>query len=73
MQVFQQESSFPHKYAELVLTLGLFGRAQRPAVLFGILYVPCGPFQHFKCTRWPFLFTSLRLSVCLTVSRLKDF
>ena len=28
----------------LVLTLGLFGRAQRPAALFGILYAPCGPF-----------------------------
>ena len=29
----------------IVLTLGLFGRAQHPVVLFGTLYAPCGPFS----------------------------
>ena len=33
----------------IVLTLGLFGRAQRPAALFGALYAPCGPFLCFIC------------------------
>ena len=60
-------------YNAIVLTLGLFGRAQRPAVLFGVLYVPCGPFRCFICARQPFLFTSLRPSVCLSVSCLKGF
>ena len=32
-----------------MLTLGLFGRAQRAAALYGALYVPCGPFPHLIC------------------------
>ena len=38
----------------LVLTLGLFGREQRPAALFGTLYAPGGPFRRFICARQPF-------------------
>ena len=52
--------------SHLVLTLGLFGRAQRPTVLFGILYAPCGPFRCFICARRPFLFASLCPSVCVS-------
>ena len=44
-----------HKKAALVLTLELFGRAQHPATLFGILYAPCGLFQRFTCTLRPYL------------------
>ena len=61
------------KVADIVLTLGLFGKAQCPAALFSVLYVPCGPFPCFICTRRPFLFASLHPSVCLSVSRLKGF
>ena len=48
------------KVADIVLTLGLFGKVQCPAALFSVLYAPCGPFPCFICTRRPFLFTSLR-------------
>ena len=58
---------------DLVLILGIFGRAQRPAVLFGVLHAPCGPFQRIICARRPFLFASLCPSVSLSVSRLKGF
>ena len=58
---------------KVVLTLGLFGRAQRPAVIFGVLYVLCNPFQRIICARQPFLFASLRPCVSLSVSRLKGF
>ena len=57
----------------VVLILGFFSRAQRPVVLFSISYAPCGPFRCFTCARQPFLFTSLRPSMCLSVSRLKGF
>ena len=57
----------------IVLILGLFGREQCPAALSGILHVPGGPFQRFICAWRPFMFASLRPSVCLSVSHLKGF
>ena len=45
----------------------------RPAALFDTLYAPGRPFRHFICARRPFLFTSLHLSVCLSVSHPKGF
>ena len=60
----------------VVLTLSLFGRAQRPAALFDTLNVPGGLFQPSLYVPGPLsvhVTVSFRLCVCLSVSRLKGF